>query len=219
VRLELKKSLFRQTRINKRLVAGIFGAGLIHAALWWSGFSFVKPPQFAVVVSPSVLEVALVKPAPQKKKLPEPEPPVTFEPLPVVEPTEPLPVKEPEVDPGHVEEIEQTKDKEEERVEEINIVQGAQREAVALEHINKPPRFPRRARQRGWEGTVILVVRVREEGTVSEVQIKRSSGYGILDEAAADAVRFWRFEPAVRFGRPVRSNLEVPILFRLTDEG
>jgi TonB-like protein len=43
----------------------------------------------------------------------------------------------------------------------------------------RPP-YPKRAREMGWEGTVLLRVEVRTDGTVAEVKVEQTSGYTML---------------------------------------
>ncbi len=81
---------------------------------------------------------------------------------------------------------------------------------------NRPPRYPALARQRKEEGRVVLHVIVDAQGNVASLSVARSSGSRLLDDAAVDAVRRWRFAPARRAGVPVAGSVEVPILFRLT---
>jgi protein TonB len=83
--------------------------------------------------------------------------------------------------------------------------------------VNRPPTYPRQARRMGWEGRVLLRVRVDDRGRVDTVRLGRSSGHGLLDRAALDAVRRWRFAPATRGATPVAAWIDVPIRFRLTD--
>jgi len=52
-------------------------------------------------------------------------------------------------------------------------------------------------------------------GSAENVQIKQSSGFARLDEAAAAAVRQWRFVPARRGAEPIAASVMVPIVFRL----
>jgi periplasmic protein TonB len=77
------------------------------------------------------------------------------------------------------------------------------------------PPYPAEARRRGWEGTVLLLVEVLENGRPERISIEQSSGYPILDEAALGAVGRWMFIPAQREGKPVKSFAEVPIVFSL----
>ncbi|MBE0597865.1 MAG: energy transducer TonB [Desulfuromonadales bacterium] len=80
---------------------------------------------------------------------------------------------------------------------------------------NPPPAYPRLAEQRGWEGEVLLRVRIAASGKVLEAAIQASSGYPILDRAALTAVRSWRFEPGRRGGLAVESQVLVPVKFQL----
>ncbi len=47
--------------------------------------------------------------------------------------------------------------------------------------------------------------------------VGESSGDSALDQAALEAVRGWRFEPAKRNGVPVRAWAVVPVEFKLID--
>ena len=60
-------------------------------------------------------------------------------------------------------------------------------------------------------------VLVGEDGRPQEVTVGKSSGEAALDDAAMEAVRQWRFEPAKRNGVPVRAWAVVPIEFKLID--
>ena len=79
---------------------------------------------------------------------------------------------------------------------------------------NPPPEFPAFAQRQGWEGKVILRVRVLASGAPSEIQIKKSSGRKILDEAAQDAVRGWMFAPSKKGDTPIDGWATVPIEFK-----
>lgn len=79
------------------------------------------------------------------------------------------------------------------------------------------PTYPWEARRNRWQGTVLLAVTVSPEGRPIAIDIARSSGYGVLDEAAVEAVRQWRFVPARRNGVAVADRVAVPITFRLHD--
>ncbi len=81
----------------------------------------------------------------------------------------------------------------------------------------RPPVYPPRCLRMGIEGTVRVKVLVGEDGRPQEVTIGKSSGESALDEAAMDAVRTWRFEPARRNGVPVRAWAIIPIEFKLID--
>lgn len=82
---------------------------------------------------------------------------------------------------------------------------------------NRPPVYPHRARRLGWQGRVVVRVRVDPRGRVEAVRLGQSSGHGVLDRAALKAVRNWRFSPATRGATPVAAWVDVPVRFRLTD--
>lgn len=86
---------------------------------------------------------------------------------------------------------------------------------VAVE--NQPPDYPELARRRGWEGTVLLAVRVGMDGRVDQAGVRTGSSYRLLDEAALEAVRRWRFQPGTRNGRPEVMEVLVPVHFVLRE--
>jgi TonB family protein len=82
--------------------------------------------------------------------------------------------------------------------------------------VNPEPEYPSAAERKGLEGMVRLLVTVGSDGKPLAVEISVSSGYAILDNAAADAVmNEWTFNPATRDGLPVESTVEVPLIFQI----
>lgn len=69
--------------------------------------------------------------------------------------------------------------------------------------------------RRGETGTVLLRVHVGPDGQPYSVDLVQSSGSRALDRAASDAVRRWRFRPAVRDGQAIAASVQVPITFNL----
>jgi protein TonB len=88
---------------------------------------------------------------------------------------------------------------------------------ATIAYLDAPePSYPALAIRRGWEGTVLLRVRIDAEGRPREVQVERSSGHGVLDRhASAHVLRRWRFQPATVDGRAAMAWARVPIGFRL----
>ena len=78
------------------------------------------------------------------------------------------------------------------------------------------PRYPRNARASGVEGTVVVRAVVRRNGRVTNVQVVKDLPYG-LGDAAANAVRRWRFRPATYQGEPIDVYYNVTVNFRLSD--
>jgi periplasmic protein TonB len=77
------------------------------------------------------------------------------------------------------------------------------------------PVYPIPAMRRGMQGVVTLLVAVDPEGHVTQVRLLESSGHGILDRAAQDAVAKWVFQPATEDGEAVPGAARVPIRFRI----
>ena len=80
---------------------------------------------------------------------------------------------------------------------------------------NPKPVYPPMSRRQGEEGKVVLRVRVSAQGTSLAVEIKQSSGFSRLDEAARSAVEKWRFVPARQGSEAVESSVLVPLNFTL----
>ncbi|NDY91297.1 energy transducer TonB [Ideonella livida] len=80
---------------------------------------------------------------------------------------------------------------------------------------NRLPAYPEAAREDALEGTVGLLLLIDEQGRVTQVQWTRRSGAPLLDHAAAEAARAWRFTPALREGQPVAGQLSLAIRFQL----
>ena len=80
---------------------------------------------------------------------------------------------------------------------------------------NPPPAYPMISRRLGEEGRVMLRVFVEADGRPSKVELRDSSGFGRLDDAALRAVRGWRFVPARRGDEAVAAWVLVPINFTL----
>jgi periplasmic protein TonB len=58
------------------------------------------------------------------------------------------------------------------------------------------PEYPLAARKRHWTGAGLFACNIRSDGTVASVDILRSTGHQMLDQAAITAFRQWRFQPA-----------------------
>ena len=89
------------------------------------------------------------------------------------------------------------------------------REARPMYRTNPSPHYPRLARKRGYEGTVVLEVLVDPNGRVKDLQVFKSGGYAILDKAAVASVKTWLFEPGMRGDEKVEMWVKIPIRFQL----
>lgn len=81
---------------------------------------------------------------------------------------------------------------------------------------NPAPEYPALAQDRGLQGQVILKVQVLATGKPATINIDKSSGHKILDDAAVKAVQGWAFEPAKRGQTPIDGWVKVPLNFKLS---
>ena len=79
------------------------------------------------------------------------------------------------------------------------------------------PSYPRAARRRGIDGTVAVEFTIDAEGMVRDAVVASDGGQPTLADAALEAVRLWRFRPALREGQAVAVRLRQPIRFTLDD--
>jgi periplasmic protein TonB len=75
------------------------------------------------------------------------------------------------------------------------------------------PVYPPIARMAHKEGVVILEAVIGEDGAVRDVRVLRS--IPLLDDAAMEAVRQWRFTPTLLNGQPVPVVMTVTVAFKL----
>lgn len=76
-----------------------------------------------------------------------------------------------------------------------------------------PPDYPRAALRAGAAGDVVLRIDVGADGRATAVNVERGSRHRSLDRAAVQAVRRWRFQPAMRDGVAVPGTVRQTIRF------
>lgn len=85
--------------------------------------------------------------------------------------------------------------------------------AEPIEGRTPAPRYPPQALRRGERGTVIVRADIGTDGVPTSVSLVSGSGSRLLDRAAVDAVKRWRFRPATSNGQPTAGSVTVPIEF------
>jgi protein TonB len=78
---------------------------------------------------------------------------------------------------------------------------------------NVTPIYPAIAASSGVEGVVILEATISETGAVENVRVLKA--HPLLDRAAVDAVRQWRYTPTRLNGMPVPVVMAVTVRFTL----
>lgn len=74
--------------------------------------------------------------------------------------------------------------------------------------------MPVLARKLRAQGDVTVLVVVKADGSVRDIQVAKSVGYG-LDEAAVECIRKWRFKPGVKDGSPADVAFRLGYAFRM----
>lgn len=78
------------------------------------------------------------------------------------------------------------------------------------------PVYPEQERKDGVQGTVLLSVVVKEDGSVGAVKpLQDVEGHPAFTESAMKAVAQWRFEPGEKDGKAVECQVGIPIKFAL----
>ncbi len=86
----------------------------------------------------------------------------------------------------------------------------------SADYLNNPvPTYPPISKRQGERGTVLLRVWVETDGSAARVELKQTSGFDRLDEAAISAVRHWKFVPGQRNGVVTAMWVNVPVVFEL----
>jgi len=76
------------------------------------------------------------------------------------------------------------------------------------------PEYSEEARKAKFQGTCVLWLIVGPDGRPRDIKVQRTLGLG-LDEKAIEAVKQWRFEPAMKDNKPVAVQINVEVSFRL----
>jgi protein TonB len=83
-------------------------------------------------------------------------------------------------------------------------------------YLNNPkPSYPALSRRLGEQGKVVVRVLIGVDGTAQQAEIRNSSGYDRLDQAALATVRSWRYVPGKRNGVAEAMWFNVPINYVL----
>jgi TonB family protein len=76
------------------------------------------------------------------------------------------------------------------------------------------PQYTEKARRAKYEGVCVISTVVDAQGNPTQVQVVRQLGMG-LDAKAVEAVKQYKFKPAMRLGQPVAVTVNIEVNFRV----
>ena len=76
------------------------------------------------------------------------------------------------------------------------------------------PKYPKEARKRHVQGSVLMQALIGEKGEIANLQL--ISGDPLLVKAAMDAVNKWKYKPYVLNGEPVEVETQITVNFTLS---
>jgi protein TonB len=82
---------------------------------------------------------------------------------------------------------------------------------------NPSPEYPEMGVFLGYQGDVIIRIRVSAKGDSAGVEILRSSGHKVLDDSAINALRKWRFTPTKHDNTPMNDYVIITVSYVLYD--
>jgi protein TonB len=180
----------------------------------------VEPPTMVGLLLPPAPE-QVTKPKPLPKPEPKPEPakpkkrqPPKAKPLPKAPPSEKA-IQAPAPEPEVAKPVKAAPAKT--APPAAPAVQPPSAQAQGLQ--NRAPKYPQLSRKKKEQGTVLLKLLVKADGTVGTISVLKSSGFSRLDQAALQAVKHWRFVPAKQQGQSIDFWYEMPMTFALNQPG
>lgn len=184
----------------------------------------VEPPTMVgLLLPPAPEQVVKQQPKQQPKQLPKPKPepakpkkrqPPKATPLPKAPPSERA-IQAPVAEPELTKPVKTTPAKT--APQAAPAVQPPSAQAQGLQ--NRAPKYPQLSRKKKEQGTVLLKLLVKADGTVGTISVLKSSGFSRLDQAALQAVKHWRFVPAKQQGQSIDFWYEMPMTFALNQPG
>jgi|GEM_PF-1545004 len=78
--------------------------------------------------------------------------------------------------------------------------------------------YPRKAVRKGWEGRTVVATEVLADGSVGRTALAKSSGHEILDHAAQEAVKTWKFGFESNQCDAPPQYVDIPVTFKLEEQ-
>lgn len=75
--------------------------------------------------------------------------------------------------------------------------------------------YPRIAQRKGWQGKVLLAFNINKQGNISDIHIKNSSGYVVLDQAAQHSLSQIQNITINNWPFNIKQAFNLPIIYKL----
>jgi protein TonB len=86
-----------------------------------------------------------------------------------------------------------------------------------LELVASNLKYPPLARRKGWQGTVVLELRIEADGRISRLHVNATSGYPVLDRAAVESLQLASVTQAGQWLDGEAVDILIPVEYRLVD--
>ena len=88
--------------------------------------------------------------------------------------------------------------------------------AECMKFLAKNIKYPKKARENGIQGRVILQFWVETDGSIDDIKIVKGVSWDLNDEAKRVVKKMPKFKPGTIGGEPTRMQFNMPIIFRLS---
>ena len=88
-------------------------------------------------------------------------------------------------------------------------------EDAMMKFIQKSIQYPDSARENDVQGRVVIGFIVNEDGSLSDITVRKSVSWDIDREALRVVKLMPKFKPGTQDGKPVRVQFTLPIMFKL----
>lgn len=193
---------------------GLGAVILIHGLLIWALMNGLGAKVVEAVKAPLIAKIIETPPEVKREEMPPPPPPPVLDtPPPFVPPPE-IAINTPPPPASQAIQAVQSKIAAPSAPMEPSVTPRAD-----PDHPNRKPPYPASSVRMGEEGTVVLNLYIRADGTVQEARVERSSGFAKLDQSAVRyAESNWRFLPAMQAGMAVAVWHRVAVTFHLDQQ-
>ena len=87
--------------------------------------------------------------------------------------------------------------------------------AECMKFLSKNIRYPKKARENGTQGRVVVQFYVETDGSIDDIKIVNSVSWELNDEAKRVIKKMPKFKPGTIGGEPARMQSTLPVMFRL----